>query len=273
MIDNRRIEDLILQVGKEKILPRFKSLAGHEIRSKSNNTLVTIADEEAEAALIAGLKDIDPGYIIVGEEGASTQPAILGQFLSSCKQLWLIDPIDGTANYAAGKEIFATMLAYLSQGIIKAGWIYFPYQGEMLSAIEGKGTFFKGKRLAQYNLLPTTPIRGIISGLPKNKDTQSRIQTMRSDPSFVIHRSLRCSAVHYRLLALGEIDFLLSFNTYPWDHAPGLAIVAELGGAADRDFTQRLFDPEKSDQISYVLSAASQKIWNDVHDKVFVNRQ
>src|SRR4051794_10278381 len=98
------------------ILPRFCALAQHEIEGKSPGELVTVADREAEALLAAGLAPLLPGSRVIGEEACSADPRLIDALGEGI--VWLVDPLDGTGNFAAGRPEFAVMVALLRDGIV-----------------------------------------------------------------------------------------------------------------------------------------------------------
>ena len=110
------VERLIQSVSETTILPRYKSLAKEEIKTKSGpGDLVTIADEEAEQKLAAGLVALLPDSMVIGEEAAATDPAVL-DLLTRPGAVWIIDPIDGTSNFVAGRDAFGVIVALVEDG-------------------------------------------------------------------------------------------------------------------------------------------------------------
>src|SRR5258708_7396511 len=104
------------EVAETIILPRFNQLAAHDIRSKTHPAdLVTIADEESERALEKRLGDLLPGSLLVGEEAVAADPKILER-IHTDDPIWIIDPIDGTANFVNGVARFAVMIALAHKG-------------------------------------------------------------------------------------------------------------------------------------------------------------
>src|SRR5262245_63225070 len=100
-------------------MPRFGKLEPGDVSSKAPGEPVTVADREAESALAAGLTALRPGSVVVGEEAVSADPSLLGR-LRQPGEVWVIDPIDGTANFAAGREPFALMVALLRDTVTVA---------------------------------------------------------------------------------------------------------------------------------------------------------
>src|SRR3954466_2597087 len=100
------------EVARTIILPRYKQLAEGEVRAKTHPAdFVTIADEESERALTESLTALVPGSIVVGEEAVAADPTVLERLLHH-DPLWIVDPIDGTANFVNGNPAFAVMVAF-----------------------------------------------------------------------------------------------------------------------------------------------------------------
>jgi fructose-1,6-bisphosphatase/inositol monophosphatase family enzyme len=93
---------LLQEVSAAVIEPRFAALRDGDVRFKSAGEVVTVADEQAEDALRRGLGRLDPGTAVVGEEAASAEPALLSALRG--ERAWLVDPLDGTANFVAGRR-------------------------------------------------------------------------------------------------------------------------------------------------------------------------
>lgn len=101
-VDPEAVAAIIREVARDEVLPRYKTLEAHEVRSKSHpGDLVTAADEAAELALAARLRDLLPGSVVVGEEGTAANPGLLDR-LTEDAPVWVLDPIDGTRNFAHG---------------------------------------------------------------------------------------------------------------------------------------------------------------------------
>ena len=132
--DIDRITRLVEEVAAEEIVPRFRALADGEIRRKKGGDLVTVADEATETRLGAALGELLPGSTMVGEEAAARDSGVLDR-LSEDRPIWIIDPVDGTGNFAKGAEPFALMLAFLSRGEVLAAWIHLPLAGEQSECV------------------------------------------------------------------------------------------------------------------------------------------
>jgi hypothetical protein len=115
-----RVGVLMMEAAEGAILPHLRALAADEIEEKSPGELVTVADREAEAILAAGLAPLLPGSRVLGEEACSADPRLLDRLAEGTA--WLVDPLDGTANFAAGRPVFAVTVALLRDGETQVGW-------------------------------------------------------------------------------------------------------------------------------------------------------
>ena len=115
------------------------------IRSKSSpNDLVTDADIASERVLTAALSALLPGSRVVGEEAADADPQTLN-WLAGPAPVWLVDPVDGTVNFAQGRECFAVVIALCIGGTTIAGWIYDPINALMVRARCGEGAWLEAE--------------------------------------------------------------------------------------------------------------------------------
>src|SRR5205823_882729 len=107
----RTVAALLRDAARAEIMPRFRNVTEGAVRMKTGPLdLVTEADEAAELRITAGLRREFPGCVVVGEEAASANPALL-QDLAGAELAFVVDPVDGTANFAAGLALFGVMAA------------------------------------------------------------------------------------------------------------------------------------------------------------------
>lgn len=224
---------LIREVAATEIMPRFCNLAAHEVRCKSSpQDLVTAADIAAERALTAGLMTLLPGSRVVGEEAADADPAILA-WLGESTPVWLVDPVDGTVNFAQGRECFAVLIALCINGTTVAGWIHDPVNRRMVRARLGGGVWLETE---DHDTQPLTVA------------PEEDIATMRGSLPFKLAKSLRARSAdgsvpmprhlgrlgstgrEYFELACGRLEFAAYTRLKPWDHAAGVLIYKEAGG-------------------------------------------
>src|SRR6218665_475755 len=141
----REVAAIIRDAAERAILPRFRRLADHEIIAKAADDLVTVADRESEAILAERLGRLLPEAAIVGEEGVFADPAALDR--AGDALCWIIDPLDGTHNFAEGKAPFGILIALAEAGEAGAGWLYDPLTGRLCHAARGKGAWIDGERI------------------------------------------------------------------------------------------------------------------------------
>src|SRR5690349_21342761 len=109
--DIDRVSAIIREVAEAEILPRFRRLQQSDIREKGPGDLVTVADEVAERRLTERLRDLVPNSLVLGEEAVAADQRVLGRIFEE-DPVWIIDPVDGTSNFASGKPAFGVIVAY-----------------------------------------------------------------------------------------------------------------------------------------------------------------
>ncbi|WP_119458689.1 inositol monophosphatase family protein [Rhodospirillaceae bacterium SYSU D60014] len=227
--DIQTVTRLIEEVAATEILPRFNRLAAGEVREKGPGDLVTVADEAVEARLTPLLAALVPGSAVIGEEAAAADPAILAQF-SRQREVWVIDPLDGTSNFAEGRPVFAVIVAFVRDGRTVAGWIHDPIGAVTVTAAAGEGAWCGDRRLtvAAAPAVPAEMTGTLLAGFFGAPDLGRRIQARRDQVR--AQRSLRCAGQEYLRLVEGRMHFTLFTRLMPWDHAAGVLIHAEAGG-------------------------------------------
>ena len=145
-VDPQKVASILADVAAQEIVPRFRNLKHGDVRKKAGDETVTVADEAAERALTSRLTALLPGSVAVGEEGAAENPAVM-DLLAGDAPVWVVDPIDGTRNFAAGKPEFAVMAALVTRNATLASWIYRPMSGASYVAERGAGAWLNGARM------------------------------------------------------------------------------------------------------------------------------
>lgn len=229
--DSEKVVAAIREAAELDILPRYRKLEHHEISEKNPGEVVTVADIEAEHRLTRLLSDIVPGSVVVGEEAVSRDQNILNG-LKSEGAAWLVDPVDGTGNFAAGDPTFGVMVCYLHDGEALAGWIHDPCSDKTAIAISGEGAWCDGARLEAAPAVPFEQMIGMLnySWFPHER----REAVRRAARRFKDVYTYRCAAHDYLALARGEKHFSLYRRLWPWDHAPGVLLLSEAGGITAR---------------------------------------
>lgn len=229
LADAERVTRVIEETAATEIMPRFRRLAAGDVREKAPGDVVTVADEAAEARLAPLLTSLVPGSLVVGEEAATADPNLLDRLLDD-QPIWIIDPVDGTANFAEGRAAFAIMVALVQGSQVVAGWIHDPVEGRTAVAAAGEGAWLGGRRLAVASP-PGDPrdMSGVLlSGFFGSRELGRRVEARRNRVRAL--KSLRCAGLEYLRLASGEMHFSLFTKLMPWDHAAGVLIHREAGG-------------------------------------------
>jgi fructose-1,6-bisphosphatase/inositol monophosphatase family enzyme len=223
--DSDKVARLLAEVAAEEIMPYFAKLKREDIREKKPGDLVTIADVATERRLTPLLLDLLPGSHVVGEEAVAADPGVLGA-LSGSAPVWLVDPIDGTANFASGKPIFAIMVALVRNGETAMSWIHDPVARRTASAASGEGAWRDGERLKV----------AASAGSPPRRLGNRRLMRRLGERASLLDEAFeyRCAGYEYTLLASGGAQFALYNRLHPWDHAPGHLLHREAGGYSAR---------------------------------------
>ena len=229
--------EVLEAAARAEIMPRFRRLEEGDIRAKTGPLdIVTEADEAAERLIEAGLGECFPGCVVVGEEASSADPSLLDK-LGDAELAFVVDPVDGTSNFAAGLPLFGTMAAVLRRGEVVGAIIHDPVGDDTAFALRGEGawTCSPGGRELALRVAEPAPLRemaGCASWrfLPEPARTQVSRNLARVAASF----SYRCAAHEYRLAAGGHCHYLLYGRLMPWDHAPGWLLHREAGGYSAR---------------------------------------
>ncbi|SMC19012.1 fructose-1,6-bisphosphatase [Andreprevotia lacus DSM 23236] len=217
------------QLNQQIALPRFRQLGAADVEEKSPGELVTVVDRELEQALTPLLCSLLSGSRVVGEEAVAAESSLLRGLDQGW--VWLLDPLDGTANFAAGKPDFATMVALLRDGETVASWIYAPVADTFAQAELGAGAWLDGVRW-QAPAAAHAPRHGVLKTRFMPADYQ---QALQARLSLAEHSAgIGPAGSEYPALSRGEWDFILYWRTLPWDHAPGALFLHESGGRAAR---------------------------------------
>ncbi|HEX3772839.1 MAG TPA: inositol monophosphatase family protein [Polyangiaceae bacterium] len=262
------LAELLEEVSEREILPRFQRLARGDIISKATATdpddLVTVADRAAESYLTERLPQLVPGSVVIGEEAVAEEPSVLDA-LAGDAPVWLVDPIDGTKNFAAGVGAFGVMVALVESGETTLSAIYLPVEHDLYLAERGAGATWNGERLRSHAPLGEKLVGTVYTRLMP-KDVRASLNERPENITF--GESPQCAAFEYGRIARGDRDFALYYRLHPWDHAPGALIVQEAGGVARRVSTAREnYAPRGSDPM--LLVAADEARWEAVRRALF----
>ncbi len=263
-LDPDKVADLVRACARDIVMPAFRNLETIEINLKGPNDYVTAADIAAEKYLTPELLGLLPGSVVVGEETADDE-ASWRETLRSAPAVWLIDPIDGTANFAAGIPLFGIMVALVEHGRTTHAWIHDPNTGEMGLAQAGAGAWVGGRRSVVSTPPAATAMRGSLNTrfVPEEEAALLFRAARRLPPT------LDVPAVQaYLYVATGRTDYVMFHKLYPWDHAAGILLHAEAGGhARHRDATPYTpYGPSRGNSLILAPDAAS---WRELCDRLY----
>lgn len=230
---DREILALMREVTEKAIMPRYQNLKHDEVEDKAADgearDPVTIADHEAEQLLSEGLAKLEPGCEIVGEEGAHGDEAVLRHLTGPC---WIVDPIDGTRNFASGQPPFGILIARADGGEASSGWLFDCISGRFCAAHRGNGAFVDGERITARGTGEDPPVAAI-SLLFMDEEKRKEV-SRHVAPQYRLTDIPYCAAEQYPRIGLGVNDVSIFERTLPWDHAAGALWLNEAGGKAAR---------------------------------------
>lgn len=250
------VDALIRRVSAEEVMPRFRNLAAHEVIEKAADDLVTVADRRSEERLTEGLAALLPRSSVIGEEACAADPALIHSIGSGLQ--WVVDPIDGTGNFAAGRSPFGIMVALAADGEVVAGWMFDPVIDRMCRALLGAGAEIDGLPVRAKESGQEPPVTGL-SVL--YLDPAERVEAQRrAEGRLTMVDIPRCAAEQYPRIVLGQNDMAVFNRTLPWDHAPGVLFLTEAGGRAGRSdgSPYRITEPGRRG----MLAAATPRLWD-----------
>lgn len=272
IVGRREVEilaEILADVARAEIVPRFRNLAEGSVRQKSGPLdFVTEADEIAERAITARLETAFPGAVVVGEEAAAADPAVL-QRLDDAAFAIVVDPIDGTANFAAGLPLFGTMAAIVAAGEVVASAIHDPLGQDTALALRGEGAaiVFPDGRTQPLKVAAPAPFEAMAGKAAPRHFGAVRAKTLSQRLLGALATwDYRCAAHEYRMVAGGHCHFSLYNTLMPWDHLPGVLLHAEAGGhAAKLDGSP--YRP--TDRRGGLLCAPDRESWATLREALF----
>lgn len=262
-LNPEKIATYIREVAADIITPRFKQLQDSEIHTKTGPTdLVTIADLEAEEDLTRIFKDILPGSLVVGEEAVSKGEIDMSLLKNEDGYVWIIDPVDGTLNFASGNEKHGTIVALVKGGQTIQGWILDIPQDRMAIAEKGSGVEIAGSRRIYPTMdNPLNNTRGFISRKFLPQKMQDELRDIL-DNEFGDIETYLCCAHEYLDILEGSSHFSMYSRIRPWDHLAGAFMLEEAGGYV-RQWDGSTYGP--GDERGGVICAPNEQTWKNIH--------
>lgn len=261
-----KVAEILAETSAEVVEPRFRALAAGEVLEKAPGEVVTIADREAEVIIARRLRELLP-VPVVGEEAVAADPE-LARALFTEPAVWLVDPVDGTSNFVAGRPEFAVMASLVRAGETVAAWIWQPVTGTSYTAELGAGAWRDGHRLTRPAVTDAPEKwRGCVKSRFLDPAEHHRLMTCTRGFGRT-GGGLRSAGMEYPQIAEGESEFILYWRTLPWDHSPGSLLVTEAGGVSAR-LNGSTYRPEPPGAEDGLLVAADPAVWEQVRAALF----
>jgi myo-inositol-1(or 4)-monophosphatase len=198
-----------------------------EIRRKGPADPVTATDVAAEELIVRTIREAFPDHQFLGEEGHRAP--------TDAEYLWIIDPIDGTRNYAHGVPFFCTSIALAQHGHLALGVIYDPTLKETFHAEAGKGAYLNGQRIHVSRKTQLEDAILSMSLVPARQTGNARVampMLIRLQPQVESVRIMGSAALHLAYVACGRFDVGFQDSIHAWDVLAGVLLVQEAGGMA-----------------------------------------
>ena len=222
MSDYRRFIETVAQEAGTLLRERLHEC--HAVQYKGEINLVTEADRLSEELIVERIRKAFPGHDILTEESPETA--------NGSRFRWIVDPLDGTTNYAHGYPVFCVSIALEVDGAIRLGAVCNPMLGELFVAEEGRGAFLNGRPLKVSRTAELS--RGLLAtGFPYDI-RDDRNNNMNYFRALAINaQAIRrggSAALDMAYLAAGRLEGFWELKLMPWDTAAGWLLVTEAGG-------------------------------------------
>jgi myo-inositol-1(or 4)-monophosphatase len=213
-----------------------------EISHKGRDNIVTDVDRKAEAMIIKDILKAFPGHSILSEESPPRR--------GISRYRWIIDPLDGTTNFAHAFPFFCVSIAVEAAGRIVLGAVYDPMRKELFLAEKGRGSYLDGKRIRVTRvgcLADSFLATGFSYGVTRKDRNVRHFRTLLTR-SLAIRRA-GSAALDLCYVACGRFDGFWEMDLHPWDSAAGMLVVLEAGGAVTR-FDASRYSPYDKDILA-----------------------
>jgi fructose-1,6-bisphosphatase/inositol monophosphatase family enzyme len=256
------VEAVMREAAQTAILPLYQRLTSSDIEEKAPGDVVTVADRRAEELISKRLTAILPKSTVVGEEGVAADPSLMDR-VADDGPVWVVDPLDGTANFAAGREPFAVMIALLRGGETCASWILDLSNDSLATAELGSGAYVDGVRVTSgVDSPPLSALRGVVATRYLPEPMRKAVLSNQAAIGEVLP-GWGCAAREYPDVINGTQHFALFWRTLPWDHAAGVLFAHEAGAVARR-LDGQPYHP--ADARPGLLVARNDAVWHQIHD-------
>jgi myo-inositol-1(or 4)-monophosphatase len=228
--------------GAEILNEHFGHLS--HIDKKGPNDLVTEADLSSQKRIIEMVREKYSDHCILAEEAGYQD-----EETSTCE--WIIDPLDGTTNFAHQIPIFAVSIAFAQKAKTRVGVVLNPVSGELFSAVEGRGAFLNGQPITVSGEARISESL-LVTGFPYNFQANIKSVMARFQQCLMASRGIRrlgSAALDLCYVAAGRFEAFWEENLHPWDTAAG-ALIAEEAGGRVTDFSGAPYTVDKNEILA-----------------------
>ena len=218
-----KLQLVIAELAEKEIMTRFNNI-GHSV--KDDGSLLTEADTFMQQAIEEFVRKEWPQYGLLGEEMPDDQQQrLLDENQSG---LWVLDPLDGTRNFASGVPIFSISIALLMQNEVVLGLIYDPVRKECFSAIKGEGAWLNGKQLKTSDV--PDRLNQCIAQVDLKRLSKKLAVHLASTHPYASQRNFGSGALDWCWVAAGRAQLYVHGGQKLWDYVAGQLILTEAGG-------------------------------------------
>lgn len=218
----QKLTNGIVQLAQQQVLARFEKVKAH---TKADGSLLTEADTEMQKATQAFLAQHWPQFALLGEESTVEQQNTAIQSPQGC---WVLDPVDGTSNFASGIPFFSVSLALMMEGELILGLVYDPARDELFAARKGMGASLNTQPLIANT--PKTSLKQCIGIIDFKRLPAKLALELAQTPPFASQRSFGSVALDWCWIAAGRGQIYCHGSQHLWDYAAGSLILQEAGG-------------------------------------------
>lgn len=249
------LEALVKQHAAEQIMPRFNQVT---YEFKQDGSLVTEADSAMQQVMIDSLKQYWPDTIVLGEE--MTDEEQQQQLDTETRGLWILDPLDGTTNFASGVPVFSVSVALIQNNEVVLGLIYDPNRDEVFSAIKGEGAWFNGKPLSCET--ERQRLKQCSAQIDFKRLSKSLRGHLCVEHPYASQRNFGSGALDWCWLVTARSQVYIHGGQKLWDYAAGQLILSEAGGVATTFEGEPMFI--RSLEPRSVMAAVNQSLYNEL---------
>jgi fructose-1,6-bisphosphatase/inositol monophosphatase family enzyme len=257
------VASALQEVAEAQLMPRFRELESAAFSGDAER-LTRVTARRAEAQLTSPLLTLLPGSHVVGAQAARRAPDLRRKLREG--YVWLVDALDGSANFAAGLSPFSMQVALLRDGETLLAWVFAPLTSELALAERGAGAWLAGQRLRSLrNTEEHEQLRGrmLIETLPAKLAQKAQ---KRSAITGQVQPGIGSTGSEYFSLLRQHSHFTLYWRALPWHHAAGSLLLTEAGGRSAR---LRGADYRVWDEKNGLLVAGSHELWTEAQRALF----